>query len=160
MALWRSDDAALPLAALPRISCVHPARWSRTWQVIGPLFSIDGERLTQKRVLLERERAKKISATRKSVGQLGGLASGRSPIMTRGYVDNKPATKPLENNGSGQAIGQHSHSEKEKKKKGEGSPRPRDGEASPSPKRGKQEKGGNLEALNALLDKKEKGWRQ
>ena len=48
----------------------------------------------------------------------------------------------------------------QKKKEGEGSPRPRDGEASPSPKRGKQEKGGNLEALNALLDKKEKGWRQ
>jgi uncharacterized protein YdaU (DUF1376 family) len=43
-AMWSSEDGTLPLAALSRVSKVHPARWARTWSALQSLFIVDGDR--------------------------------------------------------------------------------------------------------------------
>jgi uncharacterized protein YdaU (DUF1376 family) len=147
-AMWGSEDGTLPLAALPRVSKVHPARWARTWSAIQSMFIVDGDRVTQKRLCVERDRLEKIRAIRKAQGQLGGLTTAHRRTMTRGYGDNKTAPKPLTQNGSDQAIAQaiHIHIEKEDGKQDGGEIA---SQANP-----------DRSNLVRLLDEKEKGWRR
>jgi uncharacterized protein YdaU (DUF1376 family) len=105
-AMWERDDCYLPLDTefLRGITGVHAPRWERVWNVIKPLFIIDGNRVTQKRLQAELQYCLDKSAKNTKSARLGGLAKARrqQPIETydpQSYTSMSDQN-PLQNNES------------------------------------------------------------
>lgn len=75
MAMWRTEGK-LPNDAgkLARIARVGLRRWHVVAKEVMPFFEIDGDFITQKRLVEERKKAVSISEKRSASGKLGGRA--------------------------------------------------------------------------------------
>lgn len=75
MAMWRADGR-LPNdpAKLARIARVSPRRWHILADDVMAFFDVDGNEITQKRLVEERQKAASISEKRSVSGKLGGNA--------------------------------------------------------------------------------------
>lgn len=75
MTMWR-HDAALPndAAKLARIARVSPKRWPAIWAEIEGFFVVDGDKITNRRLTKEHQKAVSISQERKTAASLGGKA--------------------------------------------------------------------------------------
>lgn len=75
MTMWR-QDASLPNDAtkLARIARVSPKRWPTIWSEIECFFVVSEDKITNKRLTKEHQKAVSISLERKNAGSLGGKA--------------------------------------------------------------------------------------
>ena len=111
--MWVSGDASLPhdLKLLARMSGVHPPNWKRVWGAIAPMFTVEGDRITQQWLRSE-WRAAAIKQTKcKASASLGGQTTAfNRESKSRGggqrYNQNRP--KPLRTNGATVANAAHS----------------------------------------------------
>ena len=111
--MWVSGDASLPhdLKLLARMSGVHPPNWKRVWGAIAPMFTVEGDRITQQWLRSE-WRAAAIKQTKcKASASLGGQTTAfNRESKSRGggqrYNQNRP--KPLRTNGATIANAAHS----------------------------------------------------
>lgn len=73
--MWR-NDASLPNdpKKLARIARVHPPRWSKVWGAIEHFFDVSGDRITNKRLSKEHEKARHKSRSCAQNGSKGGAA--------------------------------------------------------------------------------------
>lgn len=87
MSMWRAGGR-LPNdpKKLCRIAKVHAPHWAKMSYEVMEFFDVDGDDITQKRLVLEHEKAIQKSHLRSSAGRLGGIA--------KSLKDNKP---PLAN---------------------------------------------------------------
>lgn len=88
IAMWR-NGASLPNdpAKLARFARLRPDQWSRMAPTILKFFIVEGERITQKRLLREFEKSMAYVASRVRLGKLGAeakaLKSGRMGLTYR-----------------------------------------------------------------------------
>lgn len=84
MTMWRSDGR-LPndVKKLARITGCTASRWARIADEVLAFFEVDGDTLTNKRLMLELEKASEKSIQRAAAGTKGGHA--------KALKDNKPA---------------------------------------------------------------------
>lgn len=75
MTMWRSDGY-LPAdeKKLARIACCTPSRWTKISDDVLAFFDVDGDRLTNKRLMLELEKASEKSIKRSVSGTRGAKA--------------------------------------------------------------------------------------
>ncbi|OWJ82730.1 YdaU family protein [Haematobacter massiliensis] len=75
LTMWR-HDARLPNdpAKLARIARVSPRRWHLIWGAIGHFFFVDGDKIGNKRLDREHQKAVSISEKRSVSGEKGGRA--------------------------------------------------------------------------------------
>ena len=130
--MWIAGDGTLPnnQSMLARISGVHPPHWKRTWSAIAPLFTEEGDRITQKRLLAEWRNAVTKQARRRAAGSLGGQTTALSRLKTRPLDHSKSAPKALKNNKPPPSDAAHNYNYKEKKQQSAASPLPCGGKAS------------------------------
>ena len=103
--MWLSGEASLPndYALLVRLSGVHPPRWKRVRAAIAPMFTVDGDRITQKRLAAEWQAGVIQNERRKAAGRLGGQTTAfhrESGTWGGGHVQNMNRPKPLRTNGA------------------------------------------------------------
>lgn len=75
MTMWKSGGS-LPNDArkLARIAGVHPPKWARIWTNLAEFFDIEGDEITQDRLVKEYEKARLKSLSRASAGSKGGTS--------------------------------------------------------------------------------------
>jgi uncharacterized protein YdaU (DUF1376 family) len=123
---------------LARIAGIHPPRWNHVWQAIGPLFTVQGDCITQRRLkdewqaaVIKRERAR-------ATGSLGGQKASLKRIMSGTHVQHKKPPNPLINNDPPQANATATRTREEKEER-EASPSPRSEASASREKNGQQE---------------------
>jgi uncharacterized protein YdaU (DUF1376 family) len=142
-AMWRSEDGWLPLKRLATISRVYRQHWKRVWEAISPMLTVEGDRVTQKRLQRERRRCLAKYEQRIAAARLGGEQSAYSRahgvIMNATHGDCMKGVKLLTNNNpppSERSTNHiHNHIIKEEEKTGSGSPFGSEGQGSPSPEK-------------------------
>jgi len=88
MAMWKRDGE-LPMddTQLALISRLPPGKWKATRPILMSFFSVDGGRVTQKRLSEELQRAKRVTEAKAEAGAKGAAK--------RWHSDSRAMAKPL-----------------------------------------------------------------
>lgn len=98
VAMWRAPEPCLPNddSRLARIAGVGPKRWATMWPVLAEFFADDSGKITQKRLLREKDKARRRIEAAKISGSIGGTVNAlknHTPVVAN-------AKNPLKRNGS------------------------------------------------------------